>query len=186
LKIIQSLPANEKIIFGPDKNLGNYVKSVTGRENMLVWNGVCHVHEAFSVEKIIALKKAHPDAKVLAHPECRKQVLLLADYIGSTAALLAFSVRDECKKYIVATESGIIHQMQKESPKKEFIPVPPDSALNNNDAEDSCGACSDCEYMKLIDLEKIYLSLLHERHEIIIPETVRQRAEKSILNMLHL
>jgi quinolinate synthase len=186
LKIVQSLPENEKIIFAPDKNLGNYIKSITGRENMLVWDGACHVHEAFSVEKIVALKKAFPEAKILAHPECKEQVLLLADYIGSTAALLAFSAQDECKKYIVATESGIIHQMQKKSPEKEFIPVPPDSGTNNDGVADSCGACNDCAYMKLIDLEKIYLSLLHEQHEIIIPSTVRKKAEKSILNMLHL
>jgi quinolinate synthase len=186
LKIVQSLPENEKIIFGPDKNLGNYIRSVTGRENMLVWNGACHVHEAFSVEKIIALKNAYPAAKVLAHPECKKQVLLLADYIGSTAALLAFSVQDESKKYIVATESGIIHQMQKKSPDKEFIPVPPDSASNDDGIEDNCGACNDCEYMKLTNLEKIYVSLLHERYEIVIREDVRKKAEKSILRMLHL
>ncbi|MDR3184637.1 MAG: quinolinate synthase NadA [Prevotellaceae bacterium] len=185
LKIVQSLPKSEKIIFGPDKNLGNYIKSVTGRENMLVWNGVCHVHEAFSVEKVVALKKKHPDAKVLAHPECKEQVLLLADYIGSTAALLAFSAQDGSKRYIVATESGIIHQMQKRSPGKEFIPVPSSNALDG-DADDSCGACNDCEYMKVINLEKIYLSLLHEQYEITLPEEVRKKAERAILNMLHL
>jgi quinolinate synthase len=186
LKIVQSLPEDEKIIFGPDKNLGNYIKSITGRENILVWNGACHVHEAFSVERIIALKKTHPEAKILAHPECKKQVLLLADYIGSTAALLDFSAQDECKKYIVATESGIIHQMQKKSLNKEFIPAAPDSAPNDNGVEDSCGACNDCEYMKLTNLEKIYLSLLHERYEITVPEEIRKKAERSILNMLHL
>ena len=186
LKIVQSLPGDEKIIFGPDKNLGNYIKSITGRENMLVWNGACHVHEAFSVEKIIALKKKHPGAKVLAHPECKKQVLLLADYIGSTAALLAFSAKDKCEKYIVATESGIIHQMRKKSPNKEFIPALPDSASNDDGVEDSCGACNDCEFMKITDLEKIYLSLLHERYEITIPEGTRKKAEKAILNMLNL
>jgi quinolinate synthase len=186
LKIVNSLPAGERIIFGPDRNLGNYIKSVTGRENMLVWNGACHVHEAFSVEKIIALKKAHPEAKILAHPECKKQVLLLADYIGSTAALLAFSAHDECKRYIVATESGIIHQMQKKSPGKEFIPVPPEGASGNGGADDSCGACNDCAYMKLTDLEKIYLSLLHERYEITVREDIRIKAEKSILKMLQL
>ncbi|MDR0692743.1 MAG: quinolinate synthase NadA [Prevotellaceae bacterium] len=185
LKIVQSLPEDEKIIFGPDKNLGNYIKSITGRENMLVWNGVCHVHEAFSAEKIVALKEQHPEAKILAHPECKKQVLLLADYIGSTAALLAFSAKDETKKYIVVTEPGIIHQMQKKSPDKEFLPVPPGNA-HSSSIEDDCGACNDCEFMKIIDLEKIYLSLLHERYEITIPEEVRKKAEKAILNMLNL
>jgi quinolinate synthase len=165
--------------------LGNYIKSITGREDMLLWNGACHVHEAFSVEKIIALKKQYPGAKVLAHPECKKQVLLLADYIGSTAALLAFSAQDESKQYIVSTEPGIIHQMRKKSPGKEFVPVPSSNALDSA-ADDSCGACNDCEYMKLTDLEKIYAALLHEQYEITIPEDVRKQAEKSILNMLHL
>ena len=185
LKIVQSLPGDEKIIFGPDRNLGNYIKSITRRENMLVWDGVCHVHEAFSVEEIVALKEKHPGAKVLAHPECKKQVLLLADYIGSTAALLAFSAKDESKKYIVVTEPGIIHQMQKKSPDKEFLPVPPGNTPGSG-IEDDCGACNDCEYMKITDLEKIYLSLLHERYEITIPEGTRKKAEKAILNMLNL
>lgn len=185
LKIIESLPKNEKIIFAPDKNLGNYIKNLTGRENMLIWNGACHVHEAFSAEQIIALKEKYPEAKVLAHPECKKVVLLLADYIGSTAALLAFSAHDTCKQYIVVTESGIIHQMRQKTPNKEFIPAPAGNALDSN-VDDSCGACSNCEYMKLTTLDKIYLSLLHEQHEVTVPEPVRKKAEKSILKMLEL
>jgi quinolinate synthase len=184
LKIVESLPKNEKIIFGPDKNLGNYIKSLTKRENMLIWNGFCHVHEAFSVEQIVKLKEKYPQAKVLAHPECKKQVLLLADYVGSTAALLRFSATDECQTYIIVTEPGILHQMQKKSPNKNFIPVPSSNALDS-DAEDSCGACSDCQYMKLTNLEKIYLSLLNEQYEITVEESIRKKAEKSILNMLH-
>jgi quinolinate synthase len=184
LKIIESLPANEKIIFAPDRNLGNYIKSLTKRENMLVWDGVCHVHEAFSVENIIALKKKYPEAKVLAHPECKKTVLLLADFIGSTAALLEFSQTDTNNTYLIATEPGIIHQMQKKTPNKCFIPVASSDALNN-DADDSCSACSNCEYMKLITLKKIYLSLLQEQYEVKLPENIRIKAERPILRMLH-
>jgi len=183
LQIINSLPKNEKIIFGPDKNLGNYIKSLTGHENMLIWDGACHVHEAFSVENIIALKKQYPQAKVLAHPECKEPVLMIADYIGSTSALLAFSASDNANMYIVATEPGIIHQMQKKSPQKEFIPVASSNALNS-EVDDSCGACSNCEFMKLITLEKIYDSLLNEQFEVNIEENIRKKAEKSIIRML--
>ena len=185
LQIVNSLPKNEKIIFGPDKNLGNYIKSLTGRENMLIWNGACHVHEAFSTEKILDLKKQYPQAKILAHPECKAPVLILADYIGSTSALLAFSAADNAKTYIVTTEPGIIHQMRKKSPKKEFIPVPSSNTLNNK-VDDSCGACSNCEFMKLITLEKIYDSLLNEQFEVNIEENIRKKAEKSIIRMLEL
>jgi len=185
LQIINSLPKNEKIIFGPDRNLGNYIKSLTSRENMLIWDGACHVHEAFSVENIIALKKQYPQAKVLAHPECKEQVLLLADYIGSTSALLAFSASDNTQTYIVATEPGIIHQMRHKSPKKKFIPIVSSNTLNN-EVDDSCGACSDCEFMKLTTLEKIYDSLLNEQFEVNIEENIRKKAEKSILRMLEL
>ncbi len=185
LKIVSSLPVEEKIIFGPDRNLGNYIKSITGRENMLVWNGACHVHEAFSVEKILELKKKYPQAKVLAHPECKQPVLLLADYIGSTAALLAFSAQDSAQSYIVATEPGIIHEMHKKAPKKEFIPVPSSNALDSN-IDDSCGACSNCEYMKLTTLEKIYNSLKNEQFEVNVEENIRKKAEKSIVKMLAL
>ena len=185
LKIINSLPENEKIIFLPDRNLGNYIKSLTGRENILVWNGACHVHEIFSVEKIIELKKQYPQAKILAHPECKQPVLMLADYIGSTTALLVFSATDDAQTYIVATESGIIHQMQQKSPEKKFIPVPSSNALDS-EIEDSCGACSNCEFMKLTTLEKIYHSLLNEQFEVNVDENIRKKAEKSIFRMLEL
>jgi quinolinate synthase len=183
LKIVEALPENEKIIFGPDRNLGNYVKTVTRRKKMLIWNGACHVHEAFSVEKLVALKKQYPAAKVLAHPECKKTILLLADHIGSTAALLKFSKTDRATQFIVVTEPGIIFQMQKDSPNKEFIPLP--GAVQSNIADD-CGACNDCAYMKLITLEKIYLTLKHETPEIVVEEEIRRKAEKSIRRMLEL
>ncbi|MDR2359589.1 MAG: quinolinate synthase NadA [Prevotellaceae bacterium] len=185
LKIVNSLPKNEKIIFAPDRNLGNYIKSITGRADMLVWNGACHVHEAFSAEKLAALKKQHPGAKTLAHPECKRPVLLLADFIGSTAALLNFTRKDEAQEYIVVTEPGVIFQMQKESPQKTFLPLPgiaaPASAL-----ADDCGACNDCQFMKLTTVEKIYWALENEQPEVFVAETVRKKAEKSILRMLEL
>jgi quinolinate synthase len=175
-RIINSLPEDQKIIFAPDKNLGNYINSMTGRQ-MILWNGACHVHERFSVEKIVEMKKDHPDAKLIAHPECEKPVLIMADYIGSTAALLKFSVNDPSKEYIVATESGILHQMRKKNPEKIFFPAPPN---------DSTCACNDCSFMKLNTLAKVYLCLKHEKPEIIIEEQLRKRAEKPIIRMLEL
>ncbi len=174
--IIQSIPSGRKIVFGPDRNLGNYLKRITGRD-MVIWNGACHVHEEFSVEKLFELKKKYPEAKVLAHPECKQPVLLLADYVGSTAALLKFSQQDDTMTYIVATESGILHQMQKSNPEKRFIPAPPLDA--------TCG-CNDCAYMKLVTLEKIYRVLRDERPEVIVDDEERKKAEKSILSMLAL
>ena len=175
-RIVSSLPEDQKIIFAPDKNLGNYINSITGRQ-MILWNGACHVHERFSVEKIVELKRAHPEAKLIAHPECEKPVLIMADYIGSTAALLKFSMNDPSKEYIVATESGILHQMRKKSPEKMFIPAPPN---------DSTCACNDCNFMKLNTLEKVYLCMKHERPEIILTEQLRKKAEKPIIRMLEL
>jgi len=175
-KIVNSLPEDQKIIFAPDKNLGNYINSITGRK-MVIWNGACHVHERFSLEKIMQLKEKHPDAKIIAHPECEKPVLIVADFIGSTAALLKFSTNDTCMEYIVATESGILHQMRKKSPEKLFIPAPPN---------DSTCACNDCNFMKLNTLRKVYLCLEYEKPEIIIEEELRKRAEKPILKMLEL
>ncbi|MCU4156610.1 quinolinate synthase NadA [Carboxylicivirga sp. A043] len=172
--VVDSLPKNEKIIFGPDRNLGNYLNSISGRE-MVLWDGACHVHEKFSVEKIVELKKEHPEALVLAHPECKKPLLLLADYVGSTAALLKYSINNEATQFIVATESGIIHQMQKESPNKEFIPAPPN---------DSTCACNDCEYMKLNSLEKLYNALKYEWPSIDVDEDIRNDAVKPINRML--
>jgi quinolinate synthase len=174
-KIVESLPADQPIIFAPDKNLGAYINKQTGR-NMLLWNGACMVHEIFSVEKITKLKIRHPKAKVIAHPECEAPVLALADYIGSTTGLLKFAQNDSATEFIVVTETGILHQMQKSSPLKTFIPAPP-----NN----SC-ACNDCPHMKLNTLEKLYLCMLHELPEIKMEEKLRVSAKKPIDRMLEI
>lgn len=173
-KIVDALPADEKIIFGPDRNLGSYINSVTGR-NMLLWDGACHVHEQFSVEKIVELKKQYPDAKVLVHPECKKAVVILADKVGSTAALLKYAEESEAKRFIVATESGILHEMQRKCPDKEFIPAPP---------SDSTCACNDCSYMKLNTMEKLYKALLYEQPEIHVDPATAKEAVKPINRML--
>lgn len=175
-KIIESLPKDEKIIFGPDRNLGGYINSVTGR-SMLLWDGACHVHDRFSIEKLAELKRQHPKAKTLAHPECRKQLLILADKVGSTAALLKFAVESEYDEFLVATESGILHEMQKKCPQKKFIPVP---------AEDSTCGCNDCNFMKLNTLEKLRDCLLYESPEVIVDEAVASEAIKPINRMLEL
>jgi quinolinate synthase len=175
-QIVESLPQDEKIIFAPDKNLGNYINSITGR-NMLLWDGACHVHKQFDLEAILRLKRDNPDAKIIAHPECEQPVLIVAEKVGSTSALLNFSINDSAKKYIVATESGILHQMQKASCGKTFIPAP---------ALDSTCGCNDCEYMKLNTLEKLYNCLKYELPEIKIDEEVRVKAEKSIKRMLEI
>jgi len=172
--IVESLPENEKIIFAPDKNLGNYINSITNRK-MVVWDGACHVHHAFSVERLIGLKKENPNAKVLAHPECQKPILILADFIGSTSEMLNFSKSDVCNQFIVATESGILHQMQKSSPKKVFIAAPP---------EDATCACNDCNFMKLNNMQKLYGSLKYEKPEIHVDEQIRIKALKPIQRML--
>lgn len=177
LKVVRSIPEDQPFIFAPDRNLGNYVKSITGREDIVLWNGACHVHEEFSLEKILELKKQYPDAKVLAHPECKAPVLMSADFIGSTAALLKFTEEDASDKYIVVTESGILHQMKKANPSKTFIPAPP--------MDSTCG-CNDCVYMKMVTLEKIYNCLLNESPEITIPEEIRKEAFGSIDRMLEL
>jgi quinolinate synthase len=175
-QIIESLPPDEKIIFGPDRNLGNYIKSLTGRD-ILVWNGTCHVHEAFSLEAILKLKKEHKGSKLIAHPECEMPVRLAADYIGSTSGLLSFISRDEGRTYIVATEPGIIHQMKKAQPGKEFIPAPP--------VDSTCG-CSECNFMKMITVEKIYKSLKFEEPEINIDPEIIKRAAVPIKRMLEI
>jgi quinolinate synthase len=172
-KILDSLPKDQKIIFAPDRNLGAYLNKKTGR-NMLLWNGACMVHEIFSAEKITKLKVRHPNAKIIAHPECEEHVLQLADYIGSTTALLKYSINNAATEFIVVTETGILHQMQKESPYKTFIPAPP-----NN----SC-ACNDCPYMKLNTLEKLYLCMEYELPEITMDENLRLAAQKPIQRML--
>ncbi|MCL1944092.1 MAG: quinolinate synthase NadA [Candidatus Azobacteroides sp.] len=175
-QIVDSFPENEKIIFGPDRNLGNYINSITGRK-MLLWDGACHVHEQFSPEKILELKKQYPDALVLAHPECKKVVLILADYIGSTAALLKFAGKSSCNRFIVATESGIIHEMKKQNLEKEFIPAPPN---------DSTCACNDCSFMRLNTMKKLYNCLKYEQPEITVDEEIRKKAVNSIKRMLEI
>lgn len=173
-EIVESFPKDEKIIFGPDRNLGNYINSVTGR-NMLLWDGACDVHEKFSLEKIILLKKEHNNAKILVHPECKKPLQLIADRVGSTQALLNFAINDECDTFIVATESGILHEMQKRCPQKKFIPAPP---------EDGTCSCNECAYMKLITLEKLYNSLKYELPEIKVEKEIADKAVLSINRML--
>lgn len=173
--IVDSLPADQKIIFAPDKNLGAYINKVTGR-NMLLWDGACMVHEIFSLEKIIKLKDAHPQAKLVAHPECEEPLLKIADFIGSTTQILKFVENDDCQEFIVATETGILHQMQKNAPHKTLIPAPP---------ENNC-ACNDCPHMKLNTLEKLYLCMKYELPEIEMEEGLRLQAKKSIDKMLDL
>ena len=175
-KIVDTFPKDEKIIFGPDRNLGSYINSVTGRQ-MLLWDGACHVHERFSLEKIIQLKQEHPNARILVHPECRGAVVKLADKVGSTAALLKYSIENEATEFIVATESGILHEMQKACPGKTFIPAPP---------EDAGCACNECSYMKLITPEKVYLCLKHEWPCVEVDEETARKAVRPINRMLEL
>lgn len=175
-KVVDSLPADEKIIFGPDRNLGNYINSLTGRQ-MLLWDGACHVHELFSAEKIAALKAEHPEAKVLVHPECKRPLTLLADCVGSTAALLSYAEKSDSREFIVATESGILHELKRRCPDKIFIPAPP--------ADSTC-ACNDCAFMKLITMEKLYNTLRYEQPEIEIDPSVAERARRPIDRMLEL
>lgn len=172
-KIVSTLPKDQKIIFAPDRNLGAYLNKKTGRD-MLLWNGACMVHEIFSIEKLLGLKAQHPDAKILAHPECEEALLKHADYIGSTTALLNYSKTDSANTYIIATETGILHQMMKNSPDKTFIPAPPDN---------SC-ACNDCPHMKLNTLEKLYLCMKYEMPEVTMDESLRLAALKPIQRML--
>lgn len=174
-KIVESVPRDQKIIFAPDKNLGAYLVKKTGRD-MVLWNGACMVHEIFSLEKITRLKTRHPNAKFIAHPECEEAVLRVADYIGSTTGLLKYTQQSDAREFIVATETGILHQMQKASPDKTFIPAPP-----NN----SC-ACNDCPHMKLNTLEKLYLCMEYETPEITMEEGLRKAARKPIDRMLEI
>lgn len=173
-RIVESFPKHEKLIFAPDKNLGNYINSITGR-NMVLWDGACMVHEQYSVERIIELMEQHPEAEFIAHPECEKPVLLLAKHIGSTTALLNYVKKSPAKKFIVATESGILHQMTKACPDKIFIPAP---------SADSTCACNDCSYMKLNSLQKLYICLKHEQPEISLPKDVIEKARIPIQRML--
>jgi quinolinate synthase len=175
-KIIEQFPKDAKLIFGPDRNLGDYINSVTNRK-MVLWDGACHVHEQFSLEKILELKKQYPKALLLAHPECKKPVLMVSDYIGSTQALLNFATQSNNTQFIIATESGVIYEMRKKNPNKEFIPAPP--------LDSSCG-CNECNFMRLNTLEKLYNCIKYEQPDIIIEESLRKKAEKSILKMLEL
>lgn len=176
MKVINSLGKDEKIIFGPDRNLGNYINSQTGRE-MVLWDGACHVHEKFSLEKILELKKEHPGAKVLVHPECPAPVRTVADKVGSTAVLLDWAQQSDAREFIVATESGILHEMKKRCPDKIFIPAPP--------ADSTCG-CNDCAYMKLNTLRKLYLTLVHEAPEVEVDAAIIDRARRPITRMLEI
>ena len=175
-QIVESLPEDTPIIFGPDQNLGNYINGLTGRK-MVLWNGACHVHEKFSVEKILQLKREHPAAKILAHPECKGPVISLADKVGSTAALLKYSITDDAQEFIVATESGILTEMQKSAPQKTFIPAPPD---------DSTCACNECNYMKLITLGKLYNCLKYEWPSVEVEPEVAEKAVRPIQRMLEI
>ena len=175
-RIVDSFPQDAKLIFGPDRNLGSYINSVTGRQ-MLLWDGACHVHERFSVEKLVALMKEHPGAKVLAHPECKGAVVKLADVVASTAGLLHYAQQAEADTFLVVTESGILHEMQKTCPDKTFIPVPPDDS--------TCG-CNECQFMRLCTLEKVYNTLRYEWPAIEVPADVAARAIRPIERMLAL
>jgi quinolinate synthase len=174
-KIVESFPADQPLIFAPDRNLGAYINQQTGR-NMVLWNGACMVHEIFSLEKLVKLKVRHPNAKVIAHPECEAPILALADYIGSTTGLLKYSQTDPATEFIVLTETGILHQMQRNSPHKTFIPAPPNNAC----------ACNDCPHMKLNTLEKLYLCMQYETPELTMPEELRLAAKKPIDRMLEI
>ena len=177
-KIVDQFPQDAKLIFGPDKNLGNYINSVTGR-NMLLWDGACHVHEQFSLEKLLDLKNENPDAEIVAHPECKSVILKMADYVGSTQGLLNYVTNSDKKKFLVVTESGILHQMTKANPEKIFIPVPPE-------LEGKTCMCNECKYMRMNTMEKLYLCLRDEKPEILIEEELREKAVKPILRMLEM
>ena len=176
IQIIESLPPEEKILFGPDRNLGNYILNRTGRD-IVIWNGACHVHEEFSLEGILKIREENPGVKVIVHPECELPVRMIADFIGSTASMLQFTKKDDAGKYIVATEPGIIHQMKKANPLKVFIPAPP---------KDSTCGCNECSFMKLITLKKIYKCLMDEKPEITIDQDILMKARKPVIRMMEI
>ncbi len=175
-KIVEKLPEEEKIIFGPDHNLGEYINSVTGR-SMLLWNGACHVHDRFSIEKIMEMKREHPNAKILVHPECRRPLQLIADKVGSTAALLDFAEKDDAPEYIVVTESGILFEMRNKCPHKTFLPAP---------AEDAECQCNECDYMKMNTLQKVYEALRDGKPEIVVDPEIAEKAIRPIKRMLEM
>ena len=177
LKVVESIPREQPVIFAPDRNLGSYIKKLTGRENMVVWDGACHVHEEFSLEKILELKREHPAAHIVVHPECREYIVEVADFVGSTAAILEYCGRKDVDEFIVVTESGILAEMRKRYPSKSFIPAPP--------LDSTCG-CNDCRYMKMVTLENIAAALESMSPEIEIDEDIRKAAERSIINMIEI
>lgn len=175
LKVVESIPADQPLIFAPDRNLGSYIKKLTGRDNMVLWDGACHVHEEFSLEKLLQLRREHPQARVVVHPECRSYIVEVADFVGSTAAILDYCGRSDAREFIVVTESGILSEMRKRYPDKCFIPAPPD--------DETCG-CNNCKYMKMVTLENIISCLESESPEIVLDEEIRRAAERSIRNMI--
>lgn len=177
LKVVESIPADVPVLFGPDRNLGSYIRKLTGRTNMVLWDGACHVHEEFSLEKLLALREEHPGAEVVAHPECRAYITAVADFVGTTAAILDYCGRSAAQEFIVVTEAGILAEMQRRYPRKRFIPAPPD--------DDTCG-CNNCVYMKMVTLERIAACLENESPEVVIDEQVRRAAERSIRRMIEI
>ena len=175
LQVVNSIPADQPIIFAPDRNLGSYIQKLTGRDNMVLWDGACSVHEEFSLEKILALKEEHPNAKIVVHPECRAYIVRVADYVGSTAGILEYCGQSDADEFIVVTEAGILAQMRKRYPEKTFIPAPP--------MDSTCG-CNECRYMKMVTLENILACLENESPEVLLDEQVRLAAERSIQNMV--
>ena len=175
LKVVESIPADVPVLFGPDRNLGSYIRKMTGRENMVLWDGACHVHEEFSLERLLELRRQHPAPKVVVHPECRDYIVAVADYVGSTAGILAYCGRSEASEFIVVTEAGILTEMRRRYPDKLFIPAPPD--------DETCG-CNNCRYMKMVTLENIAAALENLAPEIVLDEATRQAAERSIRNMI--
>lgn len=175
LKVVESIPSDVPVLFGPDRNLGSYIRKMTGRENMVLWDGACHVHEEFSLERLLELRRQHPAAKVVVHPECRDYIVAVADYVGSTAGILAYCGRSEASEFIVVTEAGILTEMRRRYPDKLFIPAPPD--------DETCG-CNNCRYMKMVTLENIAAALENLAPEIVLDEATRQAAERSIRNMI--
>ena len=177
LQVVESIPREQPIIFAPDRNLGGYIKGLTGRDNMVLWDGACHVHEQFSLEGILALKEQYPEAKVVVHPECKATVADIADYVGSTAGILDYCGKSEAQQFIVVTEAGILAEMRRKYPDKEFIPAP---------AIDSTCGCNECKYMKMVSLESIIACLENESPEITMDEQTRKAAERSIINMVNI